>query len=163
MPFIHWIIVEDAEKTSSLVEKLLTRHSLNDRATLLAAKTPTDFKLKRKDASWMKPRGVEQRNKALTWVRENVKYTAAARSAVYFMDDDNTYSFLLFEEMKKIEVEKVAVWPVGLVGGLLVEKPVLDKDDNRVMGFNSVVSDWFFAWFLSMIFRMMTLTFFIFF
>lgn len=140
VPFIHWIIIEDAEKTSALVEHLLTRHSLNDRSTLLAAKTPADFKLKRKDASWMKPRGVEQRNKALAWVRENVKYTPSARSVVYFMDDDNTYSFLLFEEMKKIEAEKVAVWPVGLVGGLLVEKPVLDKDDRRVMGFNSVVS-----------------------
>lgn len=52
------------------------------------------------------------------------------------MDDDNTYSIELFEEMQKIDPGKVAVWPVGLVGGLLVEKPVLDED-NRVMGFNS--------------------------
>lgn len=132
--------MEDAEKTSTLVQNLLIRHGLSDRSTLLAAKTPADFKLKRKDPSWMKPRGVEQRNKALAWIRSNVKYSAAARSVIYFMDDDNTYSFLLFEEMKKIEAGKVAVWPVGLVGGLLVEKPVLDKDDGLVMGFNSVVS-----------------------
>lgn len=140
VPYIHWIIVEDADATSILVESLLIRHGLADRSTLLAAKTPADFKLTRHDPSWAKPRGVEQRNKALAWVRSNVKYSPTARSVIYFMDDDNTYSFLLFEEMKKIEAGKVAVWPVGLVGGLLVEKPVLDKDDNHVMGFNSVVS-----------------------
>lgn len=55
------------------------------------------------------------------------------------MDDDNTYGTELFEDLKKIEPGKVAVWPVGLVGGLYVEKPVLD-DNHRVLGFNSAVS-----------------------
>lgn len=137
LPFVHWIIVEDAEKTSSLVANLLIRSNLQNRSTLLSAKTPPDFKLKKKDPSWMKPRGVEQRNKGLEWVRSNVKYSPKSRSVIYFMDDDNTYSTQLFEEMKKIEPGKVGVWPVGLVGGLLVEKPVLDED-GRVLGFNSV-------------------------
>lgn len=139
LPYVHWIVVEDAEKNSDLVRNLLDRHGLNKRSTLLAVKTPADYKLKRKDPSWIKPRGVEQRNKALAWIRDNVKYTSTIRSVIYFMDDDNTYSIQLFEEMRKIESGKVAVWPVGLVGGLLVEKPVLDED-NRVMGFNSAVS-----------------------
>lgn len=139
VPYVHWIIVEDAEKNSDLVRNLLKRTGLNQRSTLLFAKTPTDFKLKRKDPSWSKPRGVEQRNEALKWIRSNVKYTPESRSAIYFMDDDNTYSIELFEEIKKIAPGKVAVWPVGLVGGLMVEKPVLDED-NRVLGFNSVVS-----------------------
>lgn len=72
-------------------------------------------------------------------IRNNVIYTPESRSAIYFMDDDNTYGSELFEEMKKIEPGKVAVWPVGLVGGLFVEKPVLD-DNHRVLGFNSAVS-----------------------
>lgn len=139
VPYVHWIIVEDASQNSDLVRNLLTRTGLNQRSTLLFAKTPSDFKLKRKDPSWSKPRGVAQRNEALKWVRNNVKYTTESRSAVYFMDDDNTYSTQLFEEIKKIEAGKVAVWPVGLVGGLMVEKPVLDAD-NRVLGFNSAVS-----------------------
>lgn len=139
VPFVHWIIVEDADFTSDLVRNVLKRTNLYKRSTLLYAKTPADFKLKRKDPSWIKPRGVEQRNTALAWVRKHVKYSPISRSAIYFMDDDNTYSIDLFEEIKKIEPGKVAVWPVGLVGGLSVEKPVLDID-NRVLGFNSVVS-----------------------
>lgn len=139
VPYVHWIIVEDDDKNSDLVRNLLKRTGLNQRSTLLYSKTPSDFKLKRKDPSWSKPRGVSQRNEALKWVRNNVKYTPNSRSAIYFMDDDNTYSTQLFEEMTKIEPGKVAVWPVGLVGGLLVEKPVLDVD-NRVLGFNSAVS-----------------------
>lgn len=139
VPYVHWIIVEDADYTSDLVRNVLKRTNLYKRSTLLYAKTPTDFKLKRKDPSWIKPRGVEQRNTALAWVRKHVKYLPELRSAIYFMDDDNTYSIDLFEEIKKTEPGKVAVWPVGLVGGLSVEKPVLDND-NRVLGFNSAVS-----------------------
>lgn len=82
----------------------------------------------------MKPRGVEQRNAGLAWVRANVQKTP--RSVVYFMDDDNTYSIELFEQMKLVKSNGVAVWPVGLVGGLMVEKPVLDED-NQVLGFNA--------------------------
>lgn len=139
LPYVHWIIVEDADYTSDLVRNVLKRTNLYKRSTLLYAKTPSDFKLKRKDPSWIKPRGVEQRNKALDWVRKHVKYSPESRSAIYFMDDDNTYSIDLFDEIKKINPGNVAVWPVGLVGGLSVEKPVLDND-NRVLGFNSAVS-----------------------
>lgn len=130
-------MIEDAAENSALVRNLLTNMGLNDRSTLLAAATPPDFKLKKKDPTWTKARGVNQRNAGLTWIKSNVHYSAAARSVIYFMDDDNTYGIKLFEEMTKIEQGKVGVWPVGLVGGLLVEKPVLDED-NRVMGFNSV-------------------------
>lgn len=51
------------------------------------------------------------------------------------MDDDNTYSVELFEEMSKIERGRVGVWPVGLVGALTVEKPLVK--DGKVIGFNS--------------------------
>lgn len=139
VPYVHWIVVEDAAQNSDLVRNLLIRTGLDQRSTLLFAKTPSDFKLQRKDPSWSKPRGVAQRNEALKWIRNNVNYTPNSRSAIYFMDDDNTYSTQLFDEIKKIEPSKVAVWPVGLVGGLMVEKPVLDAN-NLVLGFNSAVS-----------------------
>lgn len=137
VPYIHWIVIEDAAENSALVRNLLKNSGLSKRSTLLAAATPPDFKLKKKDPTWTKARGVNQRNAGLEWIRSNVKYTEETRSVVYFMDDDNTYSVALFEEMKKIEAGRVGVWPVGLVGGLLVEKPVLDVDSS-VMGFNSV-------------------------
>jgi galactosylgalactosylxylosylprotein 3-beta-glucuronosyltransferase 3 len=50
------------------------------------------------------------------------------------MDDDNSYSVELFEEMSKIERSRVGVWPVGLVGAMLVEKPIVEK--SKVVGFN---------------------------
>lgn len=34
-------------------------------------------------------------------------------------------------------ISKVGVWPVGLVGGLMVEKPLLDSVTGRVIGWNS--------------------------
>lgn len=36
------------------------------------------------------------------------------------------------------KIQKVGVWPVGLVGGLMVEKPLCDNATNKVIGFNAV-------------------------
>lgn len=33
------------------------------------------------------------------------------------------------------DTKKVSIWPVGLVGGLFVEKPIVE--DGKVVGFNS--------------------------
>lgn len=38
-------------------------------------------------------------------------------------------------QMEKIQ--RVGVWPVGLVGGLMVEKPICDNTTNKVIGFNA--------------------------
>uniref|UniRef100_A0A182N790 Galactosylgalactosylxylosylprotein 3-beta-glucuronosyltransferase n=1 Tax=Anopheles dirus TaxID=7168 RepID=A0A182N790_9DIPT len=143
VPNVFWVIVEDASQTSTLVTNVLKRSDLQARSVQLFAKTPTNFKLKGKDPNWLKPRGVEQRNTALKWIRDRLKQAAqnnaddeSTHSVVYFMDDDNTYSTELFDEISKIETGKVGVWPVGLVGGLMVEKPVLNRD-GLVLGFNS--------------------------
>ncbi|EDS42141.1 galactosylgalactosylxylosylprotein 3-beta-glucuronosyltransferase I [Culex quinquefasciatus] len=137
-PNVFWVLVEDADHGSELVANLLRRSGLEERSVQLFAKTPTNFKLQGKDPNWLKPRGVEQRNKALDWVRRELAANGGRErhSVVYFMDDDNTYSSELFGEMSKIERNKVGVWPVGLVGGLMVEKPVLNRD-GIVLGFNS--------------------------
>lgn len=136
---IHWIIIEDATETSALVRNVLKRTGLDGRSTQLHAKTPIDFKLKDNDPNWSKPRGVEQRNTGLAWCRHHFQINVGVErnSLVYFMDDDNTYSMELFAEMSQIPAGKVGVWPVGLVGGLMVEKPVLNSD-GTVLGFNSV-------------------------
>lgn len=34
-------------------------------------------------------------------------------------------------------INKVGVWPVGLVGGLMVEKPLINSTTGRVVGWNS--------------------------
>ncbi|KAL2718733.1 galactosylgalactosylxylosylprotein 3-beta-glucuronosyltransferase I [Vespula squamosa] len=131
VPNFHWIVVEDSSERTRLVSKFLEDSCLI--YTHLAAATPPNYKLGRNDPNWKKPRGVEQRNAALRWLRKNLK--PSDNGVVYFADDDNTYSLKLFQEMRKIR--KVGVWPVGLVGGLMVEKPICDNATNRVIGFNA--------------------------
>lgn len=36
------------------------------------------------------------------------------------------------------KIKKVGVWPVGLVGGLMVERPICDNATNRVLRFTAV-------------------------
>ncbi|KAK9512502.1 hypothetical protein O3M35_000910 [Rhynocoris fuscipes] len=122
---LHWIVIEDAPKTSRLVENLLARSNLN--YTHLFVPTPAKYKKK------SSPRGVEQRNAAIKWLRKNK--TLNDKGVVYFADDDNSYSLQVFEEMRY--TKEVSVWPVGLVGGLMVEKPILDPVTGKVKGWNS--------------------------
>ncbi|CAK9802000.1 Galactosylgalactosylxylosylprotein 3-beta-glucuronosyltransferase I [Anthophora quadrimaculata] len=132
VPNFHWIVVEDAAIKTKLVTHFLENSGLI--YTHLATATPPNYKLGRNDPNWKKPRGVEQRNAALRWLRENLKPTD--KGIVFFADDDNTYSIKLFHEMEQIQ--KVGVWPVGLVGGLMVEKPICNNVTNKVTGFNAV-------------------------
>ncbi|XP_014477532.1 PREDICTED: galactosylgalactosylxylosylprotein 3-beta-glucuronosyltransferase I isoform X2 [Dinoponera quadriceps] len=129
----HWILVEDAPSKTGLVSSFLETSGLI--YTHLSAATPPNYKLGRNDPNWKKPRGVEQRNAALRWLRENLK--PSNRGVVFFADDDNTYAIKLFREMEKIQ--RVGVWPVGLVGGLTVERPICicDNATSKVIGFNA--------------------------
>ncbi|XP_043202980.1 galactosylgalactosylxylosylprotein 3-beta-glucuronosyltransferase I-like isoform X1 [Amphibalanus amphitrite] len=127
VPNLHWLIVEDADHKSELVSRLLRRSGLV--YTHLSVATPPELKLQPKDPRWKKPRGVLQRNAALSWLRENLEIVDA-NGVVYFADDDNTYSLELFTEMR--DIQSVGVWPVGLVGGVMVERPLVDN--GRVTG-----------------------------
>ncbi|KAG6442495.1 galactosylgalactosylxylosylprotein 3-beta-glucuronosyltransferase I [Manduca sexta] len=120
----HWIVIEDSETKTKLVENLLKESSL--KYTHLNVKT---HKAKHSTAS-----GVEQRNAALEWLRGYLETAEDKKGVVYFMDDDNTYSLKVFEEMRKIN--KVGVWPVGIVGGMRVEMPLVTN--GKVTGFNAV-------------------------
>ncbi|KAM9133943.1 galactosylgalactosylxylosylprotein 3-beta-glucuronosyltransferase 3 isoform 5-T5 [Pangshura tecta] len=91
----HWIVVEDSPVKTQLVSELLAQSGL--RFTHLHTETPKEHKLKESDPNWLKPRGVEQRNLALQWLRENRELSE--EGVVYFADDDNTYSLRLFDEI----------------------------------------------------------------
>lgn len=129
VPDLHWILVEDSAERSPLVADLLAQSGLH--YTHLNVLTPPPMKLKEGDPNWLKPRGVEQRNEALRWLRVN--QSPMDRGVVYFADDDNTYSVNVFKEMRY--TQKVSVWPVGLVGGLRYEGPLVDK--GHVVGFHT--------------------------
>uniref|UniRef100_A0A3B3Z711 Galactosylgalactosylxylosylprotein 3-beta-glucuronosyltransferase n=1 Tax=Periophthalmus magnuspinnatus TaxID=409849 RepID=A0A3B3Z711_9GOBI len=88
------------------------------------------------DPNWLKPRGVEQRNEGLRWLREHRRASlggASEQGIVYFADDDNTYSLQLFQEMRN--TQKVSVWPVGLVGSMKYESPMVKG--GKVVGFHT--------------------------
>ncbi|XP_030636076.1 galactosylgalactosylxylosylprotein 3-beta-glucuronosyltransferase 3 [Chanos chanos] len=127
VPQLHWVLVEDSAHPTSLVRDFLAASGLT--YTHLHILTPKDKKLQEGDPSWLKPRGAEQRNEGLRWLREmgvaaGEKSPAVENAVVYFADDDNTYSLQLFEEMRY--TQRVSVWPVGLVGGMRFERPVVE-------------------------------------
>jgi len=129
VPNLHWILVEDAEQKTKLVTDFLVRSGLS--FTHLNVSTPEKMKLKSKDPHWSKPRGVEQRNAGISWLRDNLKKQDSG--VVYFADDDNTYSLDLFEMIRS--TRKVSVFPVGLVGGVLVERP-LSSPSGQLTGWS---------------------------
>ncbi|TRY69432.1 hypothetical protein TCAL_03788 [Tigriopus californicus] len=131
VPNFHWIVVEDAAEPTDLVTNLLKRCGVV--YTQLKALTPPEMKLKPRDPNWRYPRGVWQRNEALTWIRNNVP--VSREGVVYFADDDNTYSLELFQDLRSTKA--VSVFPVALVGGVLLEKPEVSPD-GRVIGFNAL-------------------------
>lgn len=122
---LHWIVVEDSPHKTPLVTNFLSKSGLT--YTHLHVPTAKERKLQEGDPSWLKPRGVEQRNEGLRWLREDRRIQPGEdgqRGVVYFADDDNTYSLQLFEEMRS--TQRVSVWPVGLVGGMKFESPVVE-------------------------------------
>ncbi|VDK78329.1 unnamed protein product [Litomosoides sigmodontis] len=130
VPNLYWIVVEDANNTSPFITEILERYRI--KFAHLYALTPPKKKPNETDPNWKIARGIVQRNKALMWLRRNLD--RSKRGVVYFGDDDNTYDWRLFDEMRSIE--RVGVWPVGLVGGLIVETAVLSEGNN--VSFNSL-------------------------
>ncbi|XP_039582575.1 galactosylgalactosylxylosylprotein 3-beta-glucuronosyltransferase 3-like, partial [Passer montanus] len=95
VPALHWVVVEDAAAPSALVGGVLASSGVS--FTHLSAETPPDLRGGPGAPSWLFPRGAEQRNRALRWLRDT--RGAGEPGVVYFADDDNTYSLRLFEEV----------------------------------------------------------------
>lgn len=129
VPALHWVVVEDAAAPSALVGGVLAASGLS--FTHLSAETPPELRGGPGAPPWLFPRGAEQRNRALRWLRDTRGRDEPG--VVYFADDDNTYSLRLFEEMRS--TRGVSVWPVGLVGGLRLERPLVRG--GRVVGFHT--------------------------
>ena len=148
---LHWIIVEDADDKTKLVSDFISRIPSSIGTSHLVQKTPHFDKLAEDDPNWLKPRGVQQRNAALLHLVAHFGHDT--RGLVYFMDDDNTYTIELFDEIRKIrggickkrlsfselyaQEGEVGVWPVGIVGKLRYEGPICS---------NGEIVKWFTAW-----------------
>ncbi|KAM9540513.1 galactosylgalactosylxylosylprotein 3-beta-glucuronosyltransferase 1-like isoform 3-T4 [Salvelinus alpinus] len=135
VPNLHWILVEDSQRQTPLVTRLLQETGLN--YTHLNVETPRNYKLRGDMRDPRIPRGTMQRNLALRWLRETFSpnNSNSQPGIVYFADDDNTYSLDLFEEMRS--TRKVSVWPVAFVGGLRYESPKVNTL-GKVYGWKTV-------------------------
>lgn len=132
---LHWIIVEDDDEETELMARFIDNIPTKISVTHLHQKTPKMDKLATDDPSWLKPRGVQQRNAGIEFLLEN--FGKNDEGYVYFLDDDNTYNIEIFDEIRKIGENEVGVWPVGIVGKLRYEGPVCK---------NGKVESWFTAW-----------------
>lgn len=89
VPKIVWIVVEDSLTKSDRIATFAMESNLE--VIHLAEKT---LKLD-KPSNMNAHKGIEQRNRGIYWIKENRPKNAI----VYFADDDNSYSYKLFEEV----------------------------------------------------------------
>ncbi|XP_066983261.1 galactosylgalactosylxylosylprotein 3-beta-glucuronosyltransferase S-like [Macrobrachium rosenbergii] len=120
VPNLHWIVIEDALKTSDVVRELLVRSGL--RFTQLCATMPDEYK-----GNPSVGKGVFNRREGLRWLREN-----AREGVLYFADDDNSYDIRLFEQMRTTKI--VSVFPVGMILSLGISSPIIREE--KVVGFH---------------------------
>uniref|UniRef100_A0A8R1DJ36 Galactosylgalactosylxylosylprotein 3-beta-glucuronosyltransferase n=1 Tax=Caenorhabditis japonica TaxID=281687 RepID=A0A8R1DJ36_CAEJA len=121
---LHWIVIEDANKTVPAVKELLERTNLP--FTYMAHKTAVGYPR----------RGWYQRTMALKFIRSNTTQILGQdhdEGVVYFGDDDNSYDIRLFTDYIR-NVKKLGLWAVGLVGGAVVEAPRVV--DGKVTAFD---------------------------
>lgn len=93
---LHWIVVEDSVQKTDLVGNFLKSSGL--KYTHLNIRTPFTLRRHKKEFRRLKPRGVEQRNLAIEWLRKNID-PQRTPGVVYFADDDNTYDSQIFDEV----------------------------------------------------------------
>ena len=100
IPNLVWIVIEDASKATDLVSKLL--HRCKVKSIHLVVPTSSAYKPAKGKPKWSKPRGVQQRNAGLSWLRQH--YNASSCNGVfYFGDDDNKYDLRLFDEVRQYQ------------------------------------------------------------
>ena len=96
VPKVVWIIIEDSKKPTDVVSKLIQRCKV--KTVHLVVPTSSAYRVKKGAKNRNMPRGVEQRNAGLHWLRDN--YSLDNCSGVfYFGDDDNKYDLRLFEDV----------------------------------------------------------------
>eukprot|EP00123_Amoebidium_parasiticum_P015744 comp23129_c2_seq1/m.37291 comp23129_c2_seq1/g.37291 ORF comp23129_c2_seq1/g.37291 comp23129_c2_seq1/m.37291 type:complete len:341 (-) comp23129_c2_seq1:901-1923(-) len=127
VPRLHWVVVEDANQTSQLVEDILQRSKVF-KYSHISATSPN------REDNPHGHRGVNQRNAGLKKVLEE-SAAAGGDGVLYFGDDDNAYDLRLFEAIRSTNA--VSCWAMGFSGGRMYERCTLDKKTGKVNGFVS--------------------------
>jgi hypothetical protein len=107
IPNLIWIIVEDSKQKSNEICLMLDKSEIRFLHLCIG---PTE--------RW----GNSQRDLGLDYiVNQNLK------GVVYLADDDNYYELKLFDEIRK--TRRVAILPVGHLGPLEVERPIVRRGE----------------------------------
>ena len=96
VPKVVWIVIEDAHQPTSLVVNVLRRCKVEN--VHLTAQTSAKYIPKKGVPRSMKPRGVDQRNAGLKWLRQHYSEQNCS-GVVHFGDDDNKYDLRLFDDV----------------------------------------------------------------
>ena len=94
---MKWIVVEDSINPTPLVSSLLSHCPVS--SVHLSVRTPRKKTLVGK-LFWKimhGHRGLEQRNIALQWLRDNYSTKDCHGGVIYFADDDNRYDHRIFD------------------------------------------------------------------
>lgn len=117
---IYWIVIEDADKCTHRIRKVLERSGLL--FAHVAIKSP-----KKKDNP-AGHRGVHQRNLALDVLQTQL--IPMQGGVAYFGDDDNGYDIRLFDEIRK--TKRVSVFAVAFLAGGYYQRCQVDRETGRV-------------------------------
>lgn len=127
---IHWVVAEDSDYCHDHVIRLARRYRMS--RTHIASPIPVSYKSLSREKT---PRGVSSRRAGLRWVLKrhgSLKNRCPnAAAVIYFADDDNTYDFRIFEQIRT--TKKVSVFPVGLIGKQSFSSPIVVN--GMVVGF----------------------------
>ena len=126
VPNSDWIVVHNLAKPNTRVLRYI-RDYQSGKLFNLAIQTTADDRLNRK--------GLRQRNKALTLVRQLAENgTFSNDSVVYFADDANTYD-VEFLDLIRQQTKNISVFNVGLLEGYLKSGPWFRN--GTMVGFRS--------------------------
>ncbi|XP_037516351.1 galactosylgalactosylxylosylprotein 3-beta-glucuronosyltransferase S-like [Rhipicephalus sanguineus] len=117
---VFWVLVEDSTRPTEAVSRLLRDCSIPH--VHLLGPCPQELRTRAKG------RGVSARRTALAWLQAN----ATLPGVLYFADDDNTYDYRLFDEIRWTQA--VSVFPVGSMKITGFSSPVVV--DGSVVGFH---------------------------
>jgi galactosylgalactosylxylosylprotein 3-beta-glucuronosyltransferase 3 len=132
VPKVVWIVIEDAHQPTSLVVNVLRRCKVEN--VHLTAQTSAKYIPKKGVPRSMKPRGVDQRNAGLKWLRQHYSEQNCS-GVVHFGDDDNKYDLRLFDDIR--QTKHASVWKVAWLSGTRWAGPICQ---------NGSVTSWHAVW-----------------
>ena len=131
VPDLVWIVIEDAPEPTDLITRLLQRCKVKTVHLVVPTSEKYIPAVEKGRPPWSIPRGVEQRNEGLNWLRKHFSLSNCS-GVLYFGDDDNKYDLRLFNE-------------VSIMGHVNSNNDVCIKFVHR---YNSSVTELLYLWFV---------------